>query len=193
MMSPTAAHAVHLLDEKLYESQAPAVQLIPVYATSADGLVCLSLTGMCMSAAAFVGQGMGVGAWLVEAHIEFGELSTTTLQQIGPALTGGCFSLFISLILTIVLSFIFPQNFDWNDMKSITVFNDISKDVSSTSTVLSCAGTAPSLHLFKSVYTFTPCTGFQMPVTSPCPVIPFGSHDQSFSSIYSVMQEDARW
>ena len=117
------------------------------YAPSADGSVCLSLTDMCVSAAAFVGQGMGVAAWLVEAHIEFGELSTTTLQQIGPALTGGCFSLFISLILTIVLSFIFPQNFDWNDMKSISVFNDISKDVSFPSTVLSSNGIAPSLHV----------------------------------------------
>lgn len=83
-----------------------------------------------MLAAAFVGQGSGVAAWLVEAHIEYGELSTITLQQIGPALTGGCFSLFISLILTVVLSFLFPQNFDWNEMKSIAVFDDISKDVS---------------------------------------------------------------
>ncbi|KAL0044933.1 hypothetical protein WJX82_002287 [Trebouxia sp. C0006] len=77
---------------------------------------------------AFVGQGMGVAAWLVEAHLEFGTLSTTTLQQIGPALTGGCFSLFISLILTVVLSFLFPQNFDWNEMKHIQLYNDVSKD-----------------------------------------------------------------
>lgn len=72
---------------------------------------------------------MGVAAWLTEAHLEFGELSTTTLQQIGPALTGGCFSLFISLILTVVLFFIFPQHYDWNDMKQIHVFSDVSKDV----------------------------------------------------------------
>lgn len=71
-----------------------------------------------------------MAAWLVEAHIEFGELSTTTLQQIGPALTGGCFSLGISLILLVVLSFLFPQNYDWNNMKHISVFDDISKDVS---------------------------------------------------------------
>ena len=75
---------------------------------------------------------MGVAAWLVEAHLEFGTLSTTTLQQIGPALTGGCFSLFISLILTVVLSFLFPQNFDWNEMKHIQLYNDVSKDVSSS-------------------------------------------------------------
>ena len=83
-----------------------------------------------VAAAAFVGQGMGVAAWLVEAHIEFGELSTTTLQQIGPALTGGCFSLFISLILTVVLSLLFPQNYDWSQMKHIKIYNDVSKDVS---------------------------------------------------------------
>ncbi|KAL3163035.1 hypothetical protein ABBQ32_009460 [Trebouxia sp. C0010 RCD-2024] len=77
---------------------------------------------------AIVGQSAGVAAWLVEAHIEFGELSTTTLQQIGPALTGGCFSLGISLILLVLLSFLFPQNYDWNDMKHISVFDDISKD-----------------------------------------------------------------
>ena len=73
-----------------------------------------------------------MAAWLVEAHIEFGTLSTTTLQQIGPALTGGCFSLFISLILTVVLSFLFPQNFDWSEMKHIQLYNDVSKDVSSS-------------------------------------------------------------
>lgn len=78
--------------------------------------------------AAFVGQGLGVAAWLVEAHIEFGELNTTTLQQINPALTGGCFSLFSSLILTMVLSYIKPQHYDWKDMRSIAVYNDISKD-----------------------------------------------------------------
>ena len=84
-------------------------------------------------AAAFVGQGMGVAAWLVEAHIEFGVLNTTTLQEIGPALTGGCFSLFISLILTVVLSLLVPQHYDWKDMRSILVYNDISKDVSTHS------------------------------------------------------------
>lgn len=98
---------------------------------AAHACVSLHVTDWLIPAAAFVGQGMGVAAWLVEAHIEYGELSTITLQQIGPALTGGCFSLFISLILTVVLSFLFPQNFDWNEMKSIAVFNDISKDVSS--------------------------------------------------------------
>ena len=85
---------------------------------------------MVLAAAAFVGQFMGIAAWLVDAHIQFDAINTTTLQQIGPALAGGCFSLFISLILTIVLSLIFPQNYDWNDMKQILVFNDVSKDVS---------------------------------------------------------------
>ena len=42
----------------------------------------------------------------------------------------GCFSLFGSLVITVVLTFIFPQNYDWNNMKTIAVFNDISSDVS---------------------------------------------------------------
>ena len=73
---------------------------------------------------------MGVAAWLVETHIEYGVLNTTTLQQIGPALTGGCFSLFTSLIITVLLSLLYPQNYDWANMKDIAVFNDISADVS---------------------------------------------------------------
>lgn len=81
-------------------------------------------------AAAFLGQGMGVAAWLVEAHIQYGVLNTTTLQQVNPALTGGCFSLGISLISTIFFSYLWPQNFDWNEMREIKVFNDIQKDVS---------------------------------------------------------------
>ena len=97
-----------------------------------------ALTSTTVLAAAIVGQFSGVAAWLVEAHIAFGELSTTTLQQIGPALTGGCFSLGISLILLVLLSFMFPQNYDWNDMKHISVFDDISKDVSSTSLPIRC-------------------------------------------------------
>ena len=82
----------------------------------------------CGRAAAICGQGIGIAAWLVECHIEFKELNTTTLQQIGPALTGGCFSLFISLILVIVLSFFVPQNYDWRNMRSILVYSDISHD-----------------------------------------------------------------
>ena len=74
---------------------------------------------------------MGVAAWLVETHIEYGVLNTTTLQQIGPALTGGCFSLFTSLIITVLLSFLYPQDYDWANMKDIAVFNDISADVRS--------------------------------------------------------------
>ena len=70
-----------------------------------------------------------MAAWLVEAHIEFGELNTTTLQQIGPALTGGCFSLFISLILTVLLSYLVPQHYDWKEMQ-IAIFDDTTKDVS---------------------------------------------------------------
>lgn len=102
-----------------------------------------------LPAAAFAGQFMGIAAWLVEAHIEFGELSTTTLQQIGPALAGGCFSLFISLILVVVLSFFFPQHYDWNDMKQIHVFNDVSKDVSPVTP--SCFSQAMALAVANNV------------------------------------------
>lgn len=161
-------------------------------------------------AAALVGQALGVAAWLVEAHIQYSELSTTTLQQVGalqgtpslcalcsrmqaqsmlmhkwqmqhlrcsgwdpphsasvpcddaqararsagslalsavaaaalqgwlrhvvrlqinPALTGGCFSLGVSTILTVVLSLIFPQHYDWVGTRTLSVFNDTSKDV----------------------------------------------------------------
>lgn len=84
---------------------------------------------MPLHAAAFLGQGLGVAAWLVEAHIQYGVLNTTTLQQINPALTGGCFSLGTSLISTVLLSYLWPQNFDWRQMREISVFSDISKDV----------------------------------------------------------------
>ncbi|KAK9838071.1 hypothetical protein WJX84_003675 [Apatococcus fuscideae] len=40
----------------------------------------------------------------------------------------GCFSLGTSLISTIILSYLWPQNFDWNEMRQISVFSDISKD-----------------------------------------------------------------
>lgn len=99
-----------------------------------------------------MGQGLGVAAWLVEAHIEFGELNTTTLQQINPALTGGCFSLFSSLILTMVLSYIKPQHYDWKDMRSIAVYNDISKDVCAISS-LACY----TLHAMTLQYHCSPC------------------------------------
>ena len=51
-------------------------------------------------------------------------------MQINPALTGGCFSLGISTILTVVLSLIFPQHYDWVGTRTLSVFNDTSKDVS---------------------------------------------------------------
>ena len=80
-------------------------------------------------AAAFSGQFTGIAAWLVTAHLQYEDLNTTTLQQIGPTLAGGCFSLFISLIVVVVLSYLAPQHYDWKDMRSIAVYNDISKDV----------------------------------------------------------------
>ena len=41
----------------------------------------------------------------------------------------GCLSLFGSLVVTVGLSYFFPQNYNWTDMKTIAVFNDISGDV----------------------------------------------------------------
>ena len=61
------------------------------------------------------------------AHVQ--KLTAACAAQINPALTGGCFSLGISTILTVGLSLIFPQHYDWVGTRTLAVFNDQSKDV----------------------------------------------------------------
>jgi hypothetical protein len=58
-----------------------------------------------------------------------GVLIPTQTLILASYLATGCFSLFGSTIITVGLSLWFPQSYDWNDMKSIAMFNDVTKDV----------------------------------------------------------------
>lgn len=80
--------------------------------------------GACTAAA--IGQALGIAAWLVESIIEYDMITVDTLQQVGPALAGACFSLLGSAVLVVVFSVVWPQNYDWKDMQHET-FDDIQK------------------------------------------------------------------
>ncbi len=66
------------------------------------------------------------------AKIGYGEVSIDTTGLNPPLLAGNVFSLGVSLLVTIIGSFIFPdpKPFDWDDLNKITKIED---------TVRSCA------------------------------------------------------
>ncbi|KAK9803818.1 hypothetical protein WJX73_003159 [Symbiochloris irregularis] len=134
--------------------------------------------------AAFVGQAMGIAAWLVECHIEFGVLNTTTLQQIGPALTGGCFSLFISLILVVVLSWLVPQHYDWKNMASIQVYSDITRDkrsIAKEESIEALNKAERTIWIWAGVLTFVFLFGW------PLLTLPAGVWSKGYFTFYIVL------
>ena len=56
-------------------------------------------------------------AWLVTCRASIGELSVDNLGENYPMLAGNVTALGLSLIVTTILSFVFPQNFDWDVMR----------------------------------------------------------------------------
>lgn len=55
----------------------------------------------------------GLTAWLVEAKVYYGELTVTTTGASYPTLAGNMAAVLTGLILTVVVSYIKPDDFDW--------------------------------------------------------------------------------
>lgn len=70
-------------------------------------------------AGALGGLSAGLIAWLVQAQHQYGELSVKTTGSSYPTLAGNMAGVLSGLILTIVVSYIKPDNFDWDITRGI--------------------------------------------------------------------------
>lgn len=68
-----------------------------------------------------VGLIAGIAAWLAEARVHFGELTVASTGASYPTLAGNMAALFTGLIVTVVISYIKPDNFDWEVTRAINV------------------------------------------------------------------------
>lgn len=68
-----------------------------------------------------VGLIAGIAAWLAEAKVHFGELTVASTGASYPTLAGNMAALFTGLIVTVVVSYIKPDNFDWEVTRAINV------------------------------------------------------------------------
>ncbi|RLL94798.1 hypothetical protein CFD26_104593 [Aspergillus turcosus] len=68
---------------------------------------------------AIVGLCAGVTAWLVEAKVYYGELSITTTGSSYPTLAGNMAAVLTGLIVSVTVSYIKPDDFDWSITRAI--------------------------------------------------------------------------
>ncbi|TDZ36081.1 putative urea active transporter 1 [Colletotrichum spinosum] len=66
---------------------------------------------------AFLGMATGFGVWLGSAYAFSGEVSIASTGGTLPCMYGTVASLFSPLLYSAVISFIRPDNYDWNDFK----------------------------------------------------------------------------
>ncbi|GIL54634.1 hypothetical protein Vafri_10364 [Volvox africanus] len=79
-----------------------------------------SATAACISA--IVTTPLAIMTWLITAaKLNDGKLTLDTTGQDYPMLAGNLVALFFSMILCIILSYIFPQDFDWAELRNIPV------------------------------------------------------------------------
>ena len=68
---------------------------------------------------ALVGLVAGITAWLVEAKVYYGKLTVTTTGMEYPTLAGNLAAIMTGLIVTVVVSLIKPDDFDWEITRAI--------------------------------------------------------------------------
>lgn len=72
-------------------------------------------------AGAIGGLSAGLIGWLTMAKSQFGELTVASTGSSYPTLAGNMAGVFTGLILTIVISYMKPDNFDWEITRSINL------------------------------------------------------------------------
>lgn len=72
-------------------------------------------------AGALSGLAAGLIAWLVEAQVYYGELTLASTGANYPTLAGNLAAIMTGLIVSVVVSLIKPQNFDWEITRAINV------------------------------------------------------------------------
>jgi hypothetical protein len=78
---------------------------------------------------AISGLAAGLIAWLVEAKVHYGELTVATTGASYPTLAGNMAGVLTGLIVTCVVSWIKPDNFDWSVTRDINAVSALYGDV----------------------------------------------------------------
>ncbi|KAH8793946.1 Sodium:solute symporter family-domain-containing protein [Hyaloscypha finlandica] len=79
------------------------------------------------------GLAAGLVAWLVTAKTYYGELTVTTTGGSYPTLAGNMASVLTGLILTVVISYINPDDFDWEITRGINASSEVGTPVPDSS------------------------------------------------------------
>lgn len=70
------------------------------------------------------GLGAGLVAWLATARVHYGEITVTTTGLEYPTLAGNLAAIMTGLILTVVISWLNPADFDWEVTRAINTAPD---------------------------------------------------------------------
>lgn len=72
-------------------------------------------------AGALCGLAAGLTAWLVEAKVHYGELTLSSTGSNFPTLAGNLAAIMTGLIVSVVVSLIKPDNYDWSTTRAINI------------------------------------------------------------------------
>lgn len=62
---------------------------------------------------------LAIMTWLITAHKLYGVVDLKSTGSDYPMLAGNLVSLFFAIIICVIMSYIWPQDFDWNEFKNI--------------------------------------------------------------------------
>jgi hypothetical protein len=159
-------------------------------------LSCALLWSKCSAKAAVLGcifaQGAGIIAWLVEAKRTSrslgwadgeGEVTVESLGLLNAQLAGNCASLFGSIFVTIPISLIWPQNYDWAELRKATDANIVDAAENDDSALLDEEG-EDSAKAMDTALSWTYKTGSVLTliliILWPCLAIPAGHFTPSY-------------
>jgi hypothetical protein len=160
-------------------------------------LSCALLWSKCSAKAAVLGcifaQGAGIIAWLVEAKRTSanlgmgpdgkGEVTVESLGLLNAQLAGNCASLFGSIFVTIPISLIWPQNYDWAELRKATDAGIVDAAENDDSAMLDEEG-EDSAQAMDNALSWTYKTGSVLTliliILWPCLAIPAGHFTPSY-------------
>ncbi|KAL8150514.1 hypothetical protein V2J09_020322 [Rumex salicifolius] len=76
-----------------------------------------------------IGCILGITSWLAVTKVEYGRVNLDTTERNAPMLVGNLVSILSSGAIHAVLSFIWPQDYDWNTTKKITTVEEDKTDL----------------------------------------------------------------
>jgi Na+/proline symporter len=80
---------------------------------------------------ATIGCALGIITWLTVTKVEYGRVNLDTTGRNAPMLAGNLVSILVSGAIHLVCSFMWPQNYDWETTRQITVVEKEQSEISS--------------------------------------------------------------